>query len=52
MKTYEPRTPKVAFGIASAVVTAITLGLFVALPAELEMAAPNLVVAVLQHVAS
>jgi hypothetical protein len=52
MKTYEPGSPKVAFGVAAAVVAAITLSLFVALPAELEMGAPNMLLAVLHHVAS
>ena len=49
MKLYKPRTPKVAFSVIAVFVTAVTLCLFVTLPAELEMAIPSAVVAVAQH---
>lgn len=48
MKRYEPGTPRVAFGIIAVVVTAVTLGLFVVLPAMLEMGIPHAIVALAQ----
>ena len=40
MKTYTPKTPRAAFGLAAAAMAAITMAAMVVLPAELEAAAP------------
>ena len=36
MRQYEPSTPRVAFGLAAAAMTAITLSAFVLVPAKTE----------------
>lgn len=41
MNRYQPRTPRIAFGIASAALTLLTLTVFVAVPAALETPADS-----------
>lgn len=36
MNTYEPETPRVAFAMVAAALTAITLGVFVVMPVQLD----------------